>query len=112
MTVKKELNIKLPTRMNLKKNREYLAEYTGRIQVTLENYDSNQMWKWIDQLKELLGNSYHYSVKYFLSELMCELILTTHIAHTKENTKSIQKDLDYLVQLISTNSTPFDILSK
>ena len=112
MTVEKDLHIKLPTRMNLKNNRAYLAEYTGMIRFTLENYDSNQMWKCIEQLKELLANSYHYSIKYFPSEPMCELILTTHMVHTKENTKSIHEDLDYLIQLISVNSSPFDILSK
>ena len=112
MKVEKDLHVKLPTRMNLKKNRNYLAKYTGVVRFTLENYDSNQMWKCIEQLKELLSNSYHYSIKYFPSEPVCELTLITHMVHTKENTKSIHQDLDYLIQLISTNSPSFDILSK
>lgn len=112
MTVEKDLHVKLPARMNLKKNRAYLAEYTGIIRFTLENYDSNQMWKCIEQLKELLGNYYHYSIRYFPSKSLCELILTTHMINTKENTKSIHEDLDYLIQLISNNSSPFDFLSK
>lgn len=112
MTVEKDLHVKLPARMNLKKNRAYLAEYTGIIRFTFENYDSNQMWKCIEQLKELLANYYHYSIKYFPPKSLCELILTTHMINTKENTKSIHEDLDYLIQLISNNSSPFDFLSK